>query len=732
MRIRHQLDQMDCGPTCIAMIAEYYGKFYALDTLRAKCFVGKNGVSMLDISNAAESIGFRTIGGYISYEDLKNGIQLPCILHWDQDHFVVLYKIKKTHKGYIMYIADPDKGNVKYSENDFRFHWVSTLHNNIDIGIVLLFEPTPLFYELDEDKRIPSKKKLTFLAQYFIKYKKYFLQIVVGLFIGSFILLTFPFLTQAIVDIGIGHKNLKFIWLILLAELMLLAGKTGIDFIRGKLLLLIGSRINISLVSDFFVKLMKMPMNFFDSKLIGDLIQRIEDHKRIEDFLTSQILNLLFSLFSIIVLSVVLYIYNVNIFVVFILSSIIYILWVMFFLKKRKELDYKNFDLESINRSKTYQLINGMQEIKLQGSEKRKRWEWEDTQADLYNNNLKSLSLRQNQEAGSICINELKNIFITVLTATAVIKGELTIGMMLSVQYIIGQLNSPIEQIMNFIYQWQDVSISLDRMNDIHNSEDEVSSSRNIKSMKPSTPKSIQINKLTFRYEGPTSKNVLDNVNIIIPEGKITAIVGASGSGKTTLIKLILGYYTPTSGEIFVNGDNLLFFDLSWWRSVCGVVLQDGYIFSESIARNIATSGEIDVTRLQYAARIANIETFINQLPLKYDTIIGQEGQGLSQGQKQRILIARAVYKNPTFLFLDEATNALDANNERMIVDNLNSFFQGKTVVIVAHRLSTVKNADQIIVLNQGQIAEVGNHDKLTKKRGIYYQLVKNQLELGN
>lgn len=732
MRIRHQLDQMDCGPTCIAMIAEYYGKFYALDTLRAKCFVGKNGVSMLDISNAAESIGFRTIGGYISYEDLKNGIQLPCILHWDQDHFVVLYKIKKTHKGYIMYIADPDKGNVKYSENDFRFHWVSTLHNNIDTGIVLLFEPTPLFYELDEDKRIPSKKKLTFLAQYFIKYKKYFLQIVVGLFIGSFILLTFPFFTQAIVDIGIGHKNLKFIWLILLAELMLLAGKTGIDFIRGKLLLLIGSRINISLVSDFFVKLMKMPMNFFDSKLIGDLIQRIEDHKRIEDFLTSQILNLLFSLFSIIVLSVVLYIYNVNIFVVFILSSIIYILWVMFFLKKRKELDYKNFDLESINRSKTYQLINGMQEIKLQGSEKRKRWEWEDTQADLYNNNLKSLSLRQNQEAGSICINELKNIFITVLTATAVIKGELTIGMMLSVQYIIGQLNSPIEQIMNFIYQWQDVSISLDRMNDIHNSEDEVSSSRNIKSMKPSTPKSIQINKLTFRYEGPTSKNVLDNVNIIIPEGKITAIVGASGSGKTTLIKLILGYYTPTSGEIFVNGDNLLFFDLSWWRSVCGVVLQDGYIFSESIARNIATSGEIDVTRLQYAARIANIETFINQLPLKYDTIIGQEGQGLSQGQKQRILIARAVYKNPTFLFLDEATNALDANNERMIVDNLNSFFQGKTVVIVAHRLSTVKNADQIIVLNQGQIAEVGNHDKLTKKRGIYYQLVKNQLELGN
>lgn len=732
MKIRHQLDQMDCGPTCIAMIAEYYGKFYTLETLRTKCFMSKDGVSMLDISNAAESIGFRTVGGYISYEDLKNGIQLPCILHWDQDHFVVLYKIKKTSKGYMIYIADPDKGNVKYSESDFRSHWVSTLHNNIDSGIVLLFEPTPLFYELNEEKRLPKKGKLTFLMQYFFKYKKYFLQIVVGLFMGSFILLLFPFLTQAIVDIGIGHKNLKIIWLILLAELMLLAGKTGIDFIRGKLLLQIGSRINISLVSDFFVKLMKMPMNFFDSKLIGDLIQRIEDHKRIEYFLTSETLNLLFSLFSIIVLSVVLYIYDINIFIVFALSSLVYILWITFFLKKRRELDYANFELESINRSKTYQLINGMQEIKLQGSEKRKRWEWEDTQADLYNNNLKSLSLKQNQEAGSICINELKNILITVMTATAVIKGELTLGMMLSIQYIIGQLNSPIEQIMNFIYQWQDVSISLDRMNDIHNSEDEISANRNIKSMKITNTKSICINELTFQYEGPASKKVLDNINITIPEGKVTAIVGASGSGKTTLIKLMLGYYTPTSGKILINEQNLLFFDLSWWRSICGVVLQDGYIFSESIARNIATSGDIDTIRLQYAARIANIEAFINQLPLKYNTIIGQEGQGLSQGQKQRILIARAVYKNPTFLFLDEATNALDASNEREIVDNLNSFFQGKTVVIVAHRLSTVKNADQIIVLNQGQIAEVGNHDNLTKKKGIYYQLVKNQLELGS
>lgn len=732
MKIRHQLDQMDCGPTCIAMIAEYYGKFYSLDRLRTKCFVSKDGVSMLDISNAAESIGFRTVGGYISYEDLKNGIQLPCILHWDQDHFVVLYRIKKTSKGYMIYIADPDKGNVKYNENDFLSHWASTLHNNVDSGIVLLFEPTPLFYELDEDKKVLKKGKLTFLMQYFLKYKKYFLQIAVGLLMGSFILLIFPFLTQAIVDIGIGNKNLKFIWVILLAELMLLAGKTSIDFIRSKLLLQIGSRINISLVSDFFVKLMKMPMSFFDSKLMGDLIQRIEDHKRIEDFLTSQTLNLLFSLFSIIVLSAVLYIYDINIFIVFVLSSIVYILWIMFFLKKRRELDYRNFELESINRSKTYQLINGMQEIKLQGSEKRKRWEWEDTQADLYNNNLKVLSLRQNQEAGSICINELKNILITVLTATAVIKGELTLGMMLSVQYIIGQLNSPIEQIMNFIYQWQDVSISLDRMNDIHNSEDEISINRDIKSMKAANSKSINISKMTFQYEGPASKKVLDNVNITIPEGKITAIVGASGSGKTTLIKLILGYYTPTIGNIFINEQNILSFDLSWWRSICGVVLQDGYIFSESIARNIATSGDIDAERLQYAARIANIELFINQLPLKYNTIIGQEGQGLSQGQKQRILIARAVYKNPTFLFLDEATNALDANNEKEIVDNLNSFFKGKTVVIVAHRLSTVKNADQIIVLDQGKVAEIGNHENLTQKKGIYYQLVKNQLELGN
>ncbi len=550
---------------------------------------------------------------------------------------------------------------------------------------------------------------------------------------GSLLLLIFPFLTQAIVDIGIGNKNINFIWLILLAQLFLILGRTSIDFIRRRILLHISTRINISLISDFFIKLMKLPMQFFDTKLLGDLLQRIEDHSRIERFLTAQSLNLLFSLFSFVVFGIVLFIYNMNIFLVFLVGSIIYGIWILFFLKKRRILDYKTFEKQALNRSKTYQLINGMQEIKLQGCEQRKRWEWEDTQADLFDVNMQSLSLQQTQEAGSICINEVKNLLITVWAATAVIHNELTLGMMLSVQYIIGQLNSPVEQIMNFFYQWQDVSISLERMSEIHNKDDEENKDKDIISLPGNALNDITINNLTFQYEGPFSKKVLNNINLIIPEGKVTAIVGASGSGKTTLIKLLLGNYSPVEGFINVGNKPLDKFNLIWWRSQCGAVMQDGYIFSESIAKNIAVSEDnIDTGRLSYAARIANIDDFIAGLPLSYNTVVGQEGQGISQGQRQRLLIARAVYKDPKFIFFDEATNALDANNEKAILDNLNEFYKGKTVVVVAHRLSTVKNADQIVVLDNGEIVETGNHDELTKRKGKYYELVKNQLELGN
>lgn len=729
-----QHDAMDCGPSCLKMIASYYGKGFPLEMLRNECFVGREGVSLMGISKAAEKYGFRTVGGRFTFERLTNKVPLPCIVHWHQDHFVIVYKIKANRKGeYVLFIADPGKGLLKYSQEEFLENWISIRSNGEDKGIALLLEPTSNFYEQEDLQIIKQKNKIQFLSKYFIKHKKFFTQLIIGLLIGSLLQLMFPFLTQAIVDTGITNQNLNFIWLIMIAQLMLLFGRTSIDFIRRRILLHISTRINISLLSDFFIKLMKLPMSFFDTKLFGDLLQRVEDHSRIERFLTVQTLNLFFSLFSFFVFGIVLLIYNIKILSVFMVGSFIYGIWIMFFLKKRRVLDYKYFEQQAINRSKIYQLINGMQEIKLQGCEQRKRWEWEDTQADLFDVNMQSLSLQQTQEAGSIAINEIKNILITILAATAVIHGELTLGMMFSVQYIIGQLNSPVEQIMNFIYQWQDVSISLERMNEIHSKDNEENKEKSIRSLPEEGEKSIQINGLMFQYEGPYSKKVLNQITMNIPAGRVTAIVGASGNGKTTLIKLLLGHYTPTDGEILVDGQPLDKFNLAWWRNQCGAVMQDGFIFSESIARNIAISDtDICIEKLKHAAKVANIDEFISQLPLSYNTIIGQEGQGISQGQRQRLLIARAVYRNPQFLFFDEATNALDANNERLIIENLTKFYEGKTVVIVAHRLSTVKNADQIIVLDNGMIVEQGNHETLTNKKGEYYKLVKNQLELGN
>ena len=729
-----QSDAMDCGSTCLKMVASYYGKDYSLETLRDYCFSGREGVSLLGISKAAEKIGFHTIGGRFTFEQLAEKAPLPCIIHWNQEHFVVVYQTKKNRKGaYIVYVADPGKGLLKYPQEEFLNHWISTRTNNEEKGIALLLEPTALFYEQRGEQQVKSQNKIKFLSNYFLQHKKFFGQLILGLLVGSLLQLIFPFLTQAIVDTGIANQDIGFIWLILLAQLMLLLGRTSIDFIRRQILLHISTRINISLISDFFIKLMKLPMSFFDTKLLGDLLQRIEDHSRIERFLTAQTLNALFSIFSFVVFGIVLLIYNLKIFAVFLIGSIIYGIWILFFLKKRKILDYKYFEQQALNRSKVYQLINGMQEIKLQGCEQRKRWEWEDVQADLFDVNLQTLSLQQTQEGGSIAINEIKNILITVLAATAVIHGELTLGMMLSVQYIIGQLNSPVEQMMNFIYQWQDVSISLERMNEIHERKNEENEGKKITSFPELQGKSIRIQDLMFQYEGPYSKKVLNNINMEIPQGKITAIVGASGSGKTTLIKLLLGYYSPVEGKITIGDQNLDDFNLTWWRGQCGAVMQDGYIFSESIARNIAVSDEeIDTDRLQHAAEVANINDFIINLPLSYNTKVGQEGQGISQGQRQRLLIARAVYRNPQFIFLDEATNALDANNEKVILENLDHFYQGKTVVVVAHRLSTVKNADQIIVLDNGEIVEQGNHESLTKLKGKYYLLVKNQLELGS
>lgn len=735
MNFVKQRDAMDCGPACLAIVVKHYGRHPDLEQIREDCALGKEGVSLLGISKAAEKRGFKTIGGRITFDTLANEAPLPCIAHWNQNHFVVVYKIKKLSRGnYRIYVADPGKGLLSYTKEEFCEHWVSTKTNGEEKGIVLLLEPTDEFYsqELTDGGKLEKGNRLTFLWSYVKKYRRYFGQIILGLLLGSLIQLIFPFLTQAIVDTGIGGRDIGFIWLVLLAQLMLLFSRTAIGFIRSKLLLHISTRINISLISDFFIKLMKLPMKFFDTKLLGDLLQRIEDHRRVEQFLTSNSLSLLFSFFTFIIFSIVLAYYNLLIFGVFVIGTLLYAGWITVFLKKRRTLDYKYFEQAGRNRNVTYQLINGMQEIKLQGCEQRKRWEWEDVQADLFKVNLQSLNLQQVQQAGSITINEVKNMLITVLAATAVIHGDMTLGMMLAVQYIIGQLNSPVEQLIQFIYSWQDVSISLDRMNEIHTEDNEENSDRHITSF-AQNDLDIKVENLSFKYDIYNPTPILDNLNLTIPNGKVTAIVGASGSGKTTLIKLLLGHYSPLGGEIKVSGTDLEEYDLSWWRSHCGAVMQEGYLFSDTIARNIAISDDTpDIERIRAAARTANIADHIESLPLAYNTMIGQDGQGISQGQRQRILIARMIYKDPTFIFLDETTNALDANNERAITEKLENFYKGKTVVVVAHRLSTVRNADQIVVLDKGKIVEVGNHESLTASRGKYFELVRNQLELGN
>lgn len=728
----HQLDAMDCGPACLRMIAKYYGKHYSSQTLRERCFITREGVSMLGISDAAESIGFRTVGVRIGFEQLVRDAVFPCILHWNQNHFVVCYQIKKHRNGkYDIYIADPASQKLKYGKEEFLKCWLSTKTDGQEKGTALLLEPGVNFENIEEEKE-ESTRKIGYFLRYFIPYKKQLIQLFAGLIVGNGLQLIFPFLTQSMVDVGIQDCNLNFITLILITQLLLFVAQLGVSFIQGWISLHVNSRINISLISDFLIKLMKLPLRYFDTKMTGDIMQRIGDHNRIKTFLMGNSISMIFSFVNFFVFGAILGYYQPLILGIFLFGNTLYVLWILAFMKYRRELDIKRFNQSSSEQSNIIQLIQGMQEIKLNNCEKQKRWEWERIQVKLFKINVKGLGLGQVQQVGSVFFTQTTNILISYLAAKAVVDGEMTLGMMMALTYIIGQVAAPIGNFIGFAQAFQDAKISLERLNEVHSVEDEEQAIPSKINTLPDI-KTIRIENVFFSYSGAERDYALEDVTLTIPENKVTAIVGASGSGKTTILKLLQGFYMPNKGNIKVGETPLNMINPHLWRSKTGSVMQEGYIFSDTIARNIAIStDEIDKERLLHAVKTANIQEFINSLPLGYNTKIGMEGNGVSQGQRQRILIARAVYKNPEYIFFDEATNSLDANNEKTIMKNLREFYKGKTVIIVAHRLSTVIDADNIIVLDKGRVVEEGTHQQLVGIRGTYYTLVKNQLELGS
>ena len=722
-----QLDSMDCGPTCLRMITKFYGRSYSLQYLREHAFITREGVSMLGISDAAEQIGFRTMGVRVTLEQLNTELPLPCILHWNQRHFVVCYKIKNGK----YYIADPASKRLVYEKEEFEHCWFSTQVEGKDTGTALLLEPGPEFYDREEDVK-DKKRELSFFFRYLTPYKRELFQLILGMLTGSILQLIMPFLTQSLVDTGIRDSNLSFITLILIAQVVIFVAQLSVGFIRSWILLHMNTRINIALISDFLAKLMRLPLHFFDTKMVGDIMQRIGDHNRIESFMTGSSISALFSFVNFIVFGFVLAYYDLTILGLFLFGNGLYVAWVLAFMRYRRELDIKRFAQAAGEQSNLFQLVIGMQEIKLNNCETEKRWEWERIQVKLFKISIKGLALGQYQQLGSVFFNQTTNILISFTAARAVVSGEMTLGMMMSLTYIVGQLTAPIEQFIGFARSFQDAKISLERLGEIHQREDEEQTLALKVNALPDN-KALQIEDVSFSYDGADRDYVLEHINLTIPQHKVTAIVGASGSGKTTLIKLLLGFYEPNKGNIKIGDLSLKNMNPHVWRARTGCVMQDGFIFSDSIAKNIAIGAEvIDKERLLHAVTVANIRDFIDSLPLGYNTKIGMEGNGVSQGQRQRILIARAVYKNPEFIFLDEATNALDANNEREIMEHLHQFYKGRTVVVVAHRLSTVRDADNIVVLDKGQVVEEGTHEELTARRGVYYKLVKNQLELGS
>jgi len=721
-----QHDEMDCGATCLRMVARYHGRFFSLETLRELTYIGKQGVTMLGISDAAEHIGLQTLAVQTTYDQLNSVIPLPCIAHWNDEHFVVVYRVTDRY----VWIADPAQDKFRITKEEFLQHWASEVNEQGEPqGVLLLLQTTPEFYQQDGEQM--EKSGWGYVLRYFRSYRNLMGQLFLGLILGTLIQLAFPFLIKAIVDVGINIIDLQFITLVLVAQLVLFAAQTGIDALRSWILLHVGVRVNISLISDYLIKLTKLPLRFFDSRMTSDLMQRVADHERVQRFLSSTSLTSLFSFINFLAFGFVLIWWNPTVFWVFLAGTVLNVAWIFFFVRWRREIDYRRFDQSSVNQSNLMELIHGMQDIKMFNAEKQKRWAWERVQAKLFRTSMSALRVQQVQRSGAVFINETKNLIIIFLVAQAVIRVEMSLGMLVAVQYIIGAMNAQVNQLIDFLQSMQEAKISLERLNEIHAREDEERLEDKI-TMLPETG-DLRVQNVSFQYNGPHSNMVLKNVSLTIPKGKRTAIVGRSGSGKTTLMKLLLNFYDPTEGSIRVGDIKLTNLSQKLWRRKCGVVMQDGYIFSDTIANNIALGDEIvDKVQLLRAVKMANIQSFVESLPMGYNTRIGPDGLGLSQGQKQRLLIARSVYKNPDYLFFDEATTALDAFNEMVIMENLEDFFRRKTVVIVAHRLSTVMEADNIIVLEDGEIVEQGTHEELTYVQGAYYQIVRNQLELGS
>ncbi|WP_291960122.1 peptidase domain-containing ABC transporter [Maribacter sp.] len=726
-----QHDKHDCGPTCLRMIAKYYGLSVSIDRLRHACSISMEGVTPRGIIEGGESIGLKALPALVDFDVLSKEVPLPCISYWRDRHFLIIYKIAND----IVYVADPMYGHLEYSKENYIKAWQNRKDENYgEDGLIIMLEPTPEFYAIEGEK---PKKGLSLIFSYVTQKKKYLNQIILGLVGGSLIQLAFPFITQAVVDQGISTGSISFITILLVAQLTLFVSSSFFSLIQGWLLLFVGSRASILMSTDYLRKLLKKSLSFFDSKTPGDIIQRINDSSRIEDLISSMP-GTIFSYFNAIIFLMILLYYDFVIFTVFIIGVILYVLWVQFFMKKREELDFKRFDESSSVNSSLIQIVGGIQEIKVNNSEMRRIWSWEEIRIKLHKTAISSLKLGQYQIIGSNAINEIKNILITFLAAKGVIDGTITLGMMLAIQYIVGQINVPLNSLIRFLREIQDAKLSVERFTDIDfiTDEEKTLNERDLIEVR-SEPSDIVISNLSFRYGGSKSPMVLKNLNLTIPKGKVTAIVGMSGSGKTTLLKLLLKLYLPTEGTIRINNLNLNQVDTGSWRKLCGTVMQDGYIFSDTVARNITESnsfGDYDNKAIINAVKSANIQEFIESHPAGYNALIGppgSSGRSLSGGQAQRILLARAIYKNPNYFFLDEATSALDANNEKIINDNLKSFYKDKTVLVIAHRLSTVKDADQIVVLKDGEIVESGSHDELLQNKNEYFELVKNQLNLG-